>query len=192
MSVSVVLPRMMEIGAGALRKLPDIVSALQGANALIVTDKMMVKLGYIAQIKTLLAAAGIDSGVFDGTEPEPTAASIEAGMAYVNGAAWDVIIAVGGGSPIDSAKALSILGRHGGNIRDYKFPHQADAPGIPLIAIPTTAGTGSEVTRFTIITDEKKQRKNALRRRRICAGSRHRRCRPDPEPARPHHGRHRD
>ena len=87
MSVSVVLPRMMEIGAGALRKLPDIVSALQGANALIVTDKMMVKLGYIAQIKTLLAAAGIDSGVFDGTEPEPTAASIEAGMAYVNGAA---------------------------------------------------------------------------------------------------------
>ena len=165
MSVSVVLPRIMEIGAGALRKLPDIVRSLRGANALIVTDKMMVKLGYVEQIKTLLAAARIDSGVFDGTEPEPTAASIEAGMTYVNGAAWDVIIAVGGGSPIDSAKALSILGRHGGNIRDYKFPHQADAPGIPLIAIPTTAGTGSEVTRFTIITDEKNNEKM------LCAGA---------------------
>lgn len=159
MSIAVVLPRIMEIGAGALSKLPSIVQSLGGKKPLIITDKMMVKLGYIERIQNLLSTAGLSADIFDGTEPEPTAASIEAGVQCVLNNNYDVIIALGGGSPIDSAKAIAILGKHGGNIRDYKFPRQVNEAGIPIIAIPTTAGTGTEVTRFTIITDEKNDEK---------------------------------
>ena len=159
MSIAVVLPRIMEIGAGALRKLPSIVQSLGGKKPLIITDKMMVQLGYIERIQNLLSTAGLSADIFDDTEPEPTAASIEAGVQCVLDNNYDVIIALGGGSPIDSAKAIAILGKHGGNIRDYKFPRQVNEAGIPIIAIPTTAGTGTEVTRFTIITDEKNDEK---------------------------------
>jgi alcohol dehydrogenase class IV len=159
MSIAVILPRIMEIGAGAISKLPSIVQSLGGSKPLIITDKMMVQLGYIQQIQDLLSAEGFRADVFDGTEPEPTAASIEAGLQCVLDNNYDVIIALGGGSPIDSAKAIAILGKHGGNIRDYKFPRQVNEVGIPIIAIPTTAGTGTEVTRFTIITDEKNDEK---------------------------------
>lgn len=159
MSIAVVLPRIMEIGAGALSKLPSIVQSLGGSKPLIITDKMMVQLGYIERIQNLLSTAGLSADVFDGTEPEPTAASIESGVQCVLDNNYDVIIALGGGSPIDSAKAIAILGKHGGNIRDYKFPRQVNEAGIPIIAIPTTAGTGTEVTRFTIITDEKNDEK---------------------------------
>lgn len=159
MSIAVVLPRIMEIGAGALSKLPSIVQSLGASKPLIITDKMMVQLGYIQQVQDLLADAGLGAHVFDETEPEPTAASIEAGVQCVLDNNYDVIIAIGGGSPIDSAKAIAILGKHGGNIRDYKFPRQVNEIGIPIIAIPTTAGTGTEVTRFTIITDENNDEK---------------------------------
>lgn len=159
MSIAVVLPRIMEIGAGALSKLPSIVQSLGGKKPLIITDKMMVQLGYIERIQNLLSTAGLSADIFDDTEPEPTAASIEAGVQCVLDNNYDVIIALGGGSPIDSAKAIAILGKHGGNIRDYKFPRQVNEAGIPIIAIPTTAGTGTEVTRFTIITDEKNDEK---------------------------------
>lgn len=159
MSIAVILPRIMEIGAGAISKLPNIVQSLGGSKPLIITDKMMVQLGYIQQLQDLLSEEGLAADVFSGTEPEPTAASIEAGLQCVLDNNYDVIIALGGGSPIDSAKAIAILGKHGGNIRDYKFPRQVNEAGIPIIAIPTTAGTGTEVTRFTIITDEKNDEK---------------------------------
>ncbi len=165
MSIAVVLPGIMEIGAGAIHKLPNIVRSLNCSNALIITDKMMVMLGYIQEIETLLSAEQLSADVFDSTEPEPTSASIEAGVKRIREKDYDIIIAVGGGSPIDSAKAISILGKHGGCIRDYKFPYQVNEPGIPIIAIPTTAGTGSEVTRFTIITDENNNEKL------LCAGT---------------------
>lgn len=159
MSTAIILPRIMEIGAGAISKLPYIVQSLGGSKPLIITDKMMVQLGYIQQLQDLLSEEGLAADVFSGTEPEPTAASIEAGLQCVLDNNYDVIIALGGGSPIDSAKAIAILGKHGGNIRDYKFPRQVNEAGIPIIAIPTTAGTGTEVTRFTIITDEKNDEK---------------------------------
>jgi len=97
---------------------------------------------------------GIVSDVFDDTVPEPTVSSIQAGVEMVRNGSYDSIIAIGGGSPIDSAKAISILGKYGGVMRDYKFPRVVSEPGLPIIAIPTTAGTGSEATRVTIITDE--------------------------------------
>ena len=154
MSVQIILPRILQVGAGASQQAGTIVKALECQRPLIVTDKMMVQLGYVARIQESLTALGIHSDVFDDTVPEPTVSSIQAGVEMVRDGSYDSIIAVGGGSPIDSAKAISILGKYGGVMRDYKFPRIVSEPGLPIIAIPTTAGTGSEATRVTIITDE--------------------------------------
>ncbi|MDB9970279.1 iron-containing alcohol dehydrogenase [Porticoccaceae bacterium] len=154
MSVQIILPRILQVGAGASQEAGTVVKALECQRPLIVTDKMMVQLGYVARIQESLTALGIHSDVFDDTVPEPTVSSIQTGVEMVRNGSYDSIIAVGGGSPIDSAKAISILGKYGGVMRDYKFPRVVSEPGLPIIAIPTTAGTGSEATRVTIITDE--------------------------------------
>lgn len=164
MTNSINLPRIMEIGKNARAKLPQILQTLGCHKPLIITDKVMVSLGYVADIQDLLKASQIDSNYFDETIPEPTSSSIEAGVAYVKSHQFDSIIAIGGGSPIDSAKAISILASFGGEISDYKFPRQVNETGLPIIAIPTTAGTGSECTRFTIITDDQSSEKM------LCAG----------------------
>jgi alcohol dehydrogenase class IV len=114
----------------------------------------MVLLGYIEGLQKSLVESEISADVFDDTVPEPTVASIQAGVKQVRNGNYDCVIALGGGSPIDSAKAIAILGKYGGEMRDYKFPRIVDEPGLPVIAIPSTAGTGSEVTRVTIISDE--------------------------------------
>lgn len=164
MSHRIVLPRLMEIGAGASQQLAAVLGGLGCSRPLIVTDRMMVELGYAARLAEQLEQAGIASRCFADTEPEPTAASIRAGVQMVREGDFDSIVALGGGSPIDSAKAIGILGKFGGEMRDYRFPRDVSDAGLPLIAIPTTAGTGSEVTRFTIITDETSDEKM------LCAG----------------------
>jgi alcohol dehydrogenase class IV len=154
MSAQIILPRILQIGKGASLEQPKVLHTLGCKYPLIVTDKMMVKLGYAQALQYALAEAGIESQVFDDTVPEPTVASIQAGVVMARANSFDCLIALGGGSPIDSAKAIAILARHGGVMRDYKFPRIVNESGIPIVAIPTTAGTGSEVTRVTIITDE--------------------------------------
>ncbi len=154
MSAKIVLPRVLQIGAGASSEVGPILKSLGLNNPLIVTDKVMVLLGYIESLQKSLVESEINADVFDDTVPEPTVASIQAGVKQVRNGNYDCVIALGGGSPIDSAKAIAILGKYGGEMRDYKFPRIVDEPGLPLIAIPTTAGTGSEVTRVTIISDE--------------------------------------
>ena len=164
MSHRIVLPRLMEVGAGASQQIVSVLHNLGCKRPLIVTDRMMVELGYVARISETLAKADIPSDCFADTLPEPTAASIRAGVDMVRAGSYDSIIALGGGSPIDSAKAIGILGKFGGEMRDYRFPRDVSEAGLPLIAIPTTAGTGSEATRFTIITDETSDEKM------LCAG----------------------
>ncbi|WP_417225447.1 iron-containing alcohol dehydrogenase [Amphritea sp.] len=154
MSTQVILPRIMQVGADASLEIPNVLASLGCKKPLIVTDKVMVGLGYVSTIETLLFNHMIYCDVFDDTVPEPTVQSIMAGVSQVREGDYDAIIAIGGGSPIDSAKAIAILGKQGGTMRDYKFPRIVNDPGLPIIAIPTTAGTGSEVTKFTIITDE--------------------------------------
>ena len=154
MSAKIVLPRVLQIGAGASNEIGAVLKRLGLNRPLIVTDKVMVLLGYIESLQKSLAESGINADVFDDTVPEPTVASIQAGVKQVRHGNYDCVIALGGGSPIDSAKAIAILGKYGGEMRDYKFPRIVDEPGLPVIAIPTTAGTGSEVTRVTIISDE--------------------------------------
>ena len=154
MSAKIVLPRVLQIGAGASSEVGPILKSLGLNHPLIVTDKVMVLLGYIESLQKSLVESEINADVFDDTVPEPTVASIQAGVRQVRNGNYDCVIALGGGSPIDSAKAIAILGKYGGEMRDYKFPRIVDEPGLPVIAIPTTAGTGSEVTRVTIISDE--------------------------------------
>ena len=154
MSTQIILPRILEIGAGASRNIGAMVKDINCQRPLIVTDKIMLQLGYVERVRDDLSAMNIDSDVFDETVPEPTTRSIEAGVELVKNGQYDVIIGLGGGSPIDSAKAISILGKYGGQMRDYKFPRLVTEPGLPIIAIPTTAGTGSEATRVTVITDD--------------------------------------
>ncbi|MFT7388109.1 MAG: alcohol dehydrogenase class IV [Candidatus Endobugula sp.] len=154
MSAQIILPRIMQVGENASQDVSTVLTSLGCKRPLIITDKMMVELGYVDRIKRFLDVVDVVVDVFDDTVPEPTASSIQAGVNKLRDGDYDSIIALGGGSPIDSAKAISILAKFGGSIQDYKFPRIVHEAGVPIIAIPTTAGTGSEVTRFTIITDE--------------------------------------
>jgi alcohol dehydrogenase class IV len=150
MNNRIILPRLLQVGAGALSEIGNVMASLGCVMPLIVTDKMMVQLGYVNRLQEYL----LQSDVYHDTLPEPSEASILAGVEKVRSGNFDSIIALGGGSAIDSAKAIAILGKYGGQMRDYMVPRIVDESGLPIIAIPTTAGTGSEATRVTIITDD--------------------------------------
>ncbi|MDO6709006.1 iron-containing alcohol dehydrogenase [Photobacterium sp. 1_MG-2023] len=159
MTQRIVMPGLMEIGAGALDKVADMMGLLACSQPLIVTDQVMSDLGYVKRVQNSLAAQGMACGVFLDTEPEPTEASILPAVDQVVTGQYDCLIALGGGSAIDSAKAIGLLAQHGGKMQDYKVPHVVTEAILPVIAIPTTAGTGSEVTRVTIITDQETDEK---------------------------------
>lgn len=154
MSSTILLPRILQVGGDASRSVGDVVKTLGCRAPLIITDRVMVSLGYVEGIQACLEDAGIPGAVFDETVPEPNEGSILAGVEMARQGNFDCLIAIGGGSPIDSAKAIGILAKHGGKMADYKFPRNVSEAGLPIVAIPTTAGTGSEMTRFTIITDD--------------------------------------
>ena len=164
MSTQVVLPRILQIGAHASRKIVEVVSSLACCHPIILTDKTMVELGYVQALLAQFEDAEQLPDVFDNTIPEPTVASIMQAVSKVKSKPYDCIIALGGGSPIDTAKAVAVLVKFGGEMKDYKFPYIQTQAGLPVIAIPTTAGTGSEVTKFTIITDQDTDEKM------LCAG----------------------
>lgn len=151
---SIALPRILRIGGGASRQLPEVLGSLGLSRPLIVTDAYLRDSGRVAELIDGLGKSGISARVFADTVPDPTTASIDAGTAFLLDGDHDCVVGFGGGSPLDSAKAIALLARHGGTMADYKAPHVQDEPGLPIIAIPTTAGTGSEATRFTIVTDE--------------------------------------
>ncbi|GLR67186.1 alcohol dehydrogenase [Acidocella aquatica] len=151
-------PRILEIGGGGVAKVPVVLARLGLGRPLIVTDPFMVASGLLERLTQPLRAAGLVVDVFSETVPEPTDMIVEAGVARIR-PEHDCLLAFGGGSPIDTAKAMSILASRGGKMRDYKAPALADSGKLPLIAIPTTAGTGSEVTRFTVISDVERDEK---------------------------------
>ncbi len=153
MIVNIQTPRQIVIGGGARKRLPALLQGLGLARPLIVSDPVMVKIGKVEELMALLAEAGIASAVFSDTVPDPTTDVVEAGLQVLAQGDFDCLVALGGGSPIDTAKAMAILQAYGGKMREYKVPFGADRQGLPVIAVPTTAGTGSECTRFTVITD---------------------------------------
>jgi alcohol dehydrogenase class IV len=148
------LPRTMRVGGGTLGEIPSVLQSFELRRPLIVTDPFFAANGLAERVAALLAAAGIRSRTFSQTVPDPTVASVGAACAFLRAGDHDSVLGLGGGSPIDTAKAIAVLAKHGGEMRSYRAPHVQDEPGLPIVAIPTTAGTGSEATRFTIITDE--------------------------------------
>lgn len=132
------------------------------SKALIVTDRVLNKIGVVARLSTLPAEHGIDSVVFDETKPNPTVANVEAGLAMIQAHGCDCVISLGGGSPHDCAKGIALVAANGGGIKDYEGVDRSAKPQLPLIAINTTAGTASEMIRFCIITDESRHVRMAI------------------------------
>lgn len=151
---AIFLPRTMRVGAGALQELPAALAQLGLSAPVILTDDFLAGAGALDRLLKNLADAGMEARAYSNVIPDPTIASVDAAVAFVAEGRSDCVIGFGGGSPIDTAKAVAILATRGGTMRERKAPHQENAPGLPIVAIPTTAGTGSEATRFTIITDE--------------------------------------
>ncbi|HQT80477.1 MAG TPA: iron-containing alcohol dehydrogenase, partial [Rhodopila sp.] len=152
-------PRLLLVAAGAVRQVADVLAKFGLSRPLVVTDPFMVSSGHVRHCLDPLAAAGLAVSVFSDTVPDPTDTVIEAGVTELRKGTFDCLIGFGGGSPIDTAKAMAILAAGGGKMRDYKVPVAADQGALPVIAIPTTAGTGSECTRFTVITDTERDEK---------------------------------
>ena len=146
-------PRLMAIGGGALAELPAMLARLGVAKPLIVTDPYIRGCGILDRATGLLDDARVRWQVFADTVPDPTTAVIEIGARILENGDFDSLVAIGGGSSIDTAKGISVLAANGGKMRDYKVPNEIPKTGLPILAIPTTAGTGSEVTRFTVVTD---------------------------------------
>lgn len=159
MSTTINLPNIMQIGAGAINALPATLEQLGCRYPCIITDSTMVRLGYTDKITDLLKAQNIDYGLFSETMAEPSEDSILPAVDLVRQGKYDCLLALGGGSAIDTTKAIALLASHGGSMRDYKMPRPVNERSMPVIAIPTTAGTGSEATQATIITDARTDEK---------------------------------
>ncbi|MDA0955219.1 MAG: iron-containing alcohol dehydrogenase, partial [Proteobacteria bacterium] len=136
-------PRLVRLGHGALEQLPELLAALGVSRPLLVSDSAMASLGHVDRVLAVLNAAGLAAQVYTETEPEPGDASIYRGVEALRAAGADGLVALGGGSVIDTAKAMAVLFAGGGVIRDYAVPREVTLSRLPLVAVPTTAGTGS-------------------------------------------------
>lgn len=140
-------------GSGARHQAGALVRELGGRRALIVTDPGVIALGFVEVIQTSLKEANVASFVFSDVQADPTKHNVLDGFAALKENDCDLVIALGGGSPIDTAKVISILSSNEGDLSTFAGLHKIPHPGLPLIAIPTTAGTGSELTKVAVITD---------------------------------------
>ncbi|MDO5290655.1 MAG: iron-containing alcohol dehydrogenase [Pseudomonadota bacterium] len=156
------MPSSNLLGAGALEEAVKQMAGLGFKKALIVTDAPLVKLGFAKRLADLLAAQNIASAVFDQVKPNPTVSNVNAGLQALQALGADCVVSLGGGSPHDCAKGIALLASNGGKIEDYEGLDKSAKPQLPLIAVNTTAGTASEMTRFTIITDESRHVKMAI------------------------------
>ena len=164
--VELFLPTHVVFGRGTLEQLGPRTSVL-GRRALVVTDRGLVATGLVERCTSLLRGAGVDSIVFDQVEPNPTVTQVEAALAAGSGRDIDVVVSVGGGSAHDCAKMVAVVAANGGHVRDYEGSDRAAGPGIPLIAVNTTSGTGADVSRFAVITDTERKVKMVIADRRV-------------------------
>lgn len=156
-----IMPRQVIMGEHALYEAAGHLKGL-GEKALIVTDRVMVELGNVKVLENVLEKAGVKYEIYDGITGEPTDRMVEAGLAVYKEAACDFLIALGGGSALDTMKAVAVLAVLGGKISDL-MGKEIKADAAPMVAIPTTAGTGSEATQFTIIADTENDVKMLLK-----------------------------
>ena len=150
------VPQVVITGSGSSKQVGEECKKLGLKKALIVTDQNLVKLGIPDGVKESLQQNGVEHATYDGVNSEPVIEHVQEGLEAFRGNGCDFLLAVGGGSPMDTAKAISAMATNRGSIEDYMGQGKILEKGRPVIAVPTTAGTGSEVTPFSIITDTRR------------------------------------
>lgn len=153
------VPQNIIVGKGSLAKLPEVAEKLGGKKAFIISGPHLNKMGIVQSCADAMRAKGIESSVFTETEGNPSVETVDKASAAYKESGADFIVALGGGSPMDVAKAVGVVARYGGSITEYEGADKVPGDIIPLIAVPTTAGTGSEVTAFSVITDHSRNYK---------------------------------
>jgi alcohol dehydrogenase len=156
------LPTKIQFGIGASGKLAGALKELGAENILVVTDSGIASCGLLSKITDLLTRNRLKFNVFSAVASNPKDANVLEGTELANRMRADCLVALGGGSPIDCAKAIAVAATHGGDIREYETDKQISGEVLPLIAIPTTAGTGSEVTFSAVITDTRRDFKFSI------------------------------
>ena len=153
------VPQNIVVGRGTMAKLPEIAKKLGGSHALIISGPNLKKMGIVQRAADYLKEAGIQSDSFTDTEANPSVDTVQKAAETFKACGADFLVALGGGSPMDVSKAVGVLAKYGGNITDYEGAHKVPGKIVPLIALPTTAGSGSEVTAFSVITDHSRDYK---------------------------------
>ncbi|SFB05370.1 L-threonine dehydrogenase [Azotobacter beijerinckii] len=162
MSSTFFIPAVNMMGIGSLDEAMGAIKNHGFRKALIVTDAGLAKAGVADRVSQLLAQQDIESVLYDGAKPNPTVSNVENGLTLLKSSACDFVISLGGGSPHDCAKGIALCAANGGHISEYEGVDRSARPQLPLVAINTTAGTASEMTRFCIITDETRHVKMAI------------------------------
>jgi len=150
------------MGIGASNELPDLLRRLGKTRPFLVTDKGIVQAGIFARIQGILEKAGLRAASFDRVEPDPSIETVAACLDAVRAASPDVLIGLGGGSSLDVAKVVSVLLTNGGDVSDYVGIDKIPMPGMDTVLIPTTAGTGSEVTPIAVLSDTREHLKKGI------------------------------
>lgn len=149
-------------GKGVIKQLPEELKKMGSSRALVVTDRFLYETGVAERVGAVLLEGNVAYAIYYQVQPNPTTAVVNQCIDAAKALEVDLLVAVGGGSAIDTAKAVSIVLANGGRVEDYEGVGKSQRPGLPVIAVNTTAGTGSEVTSFYIVTDPEKHSKMAM------------------------------
>lgn len=148
------IPTQIEFGNGLIAKLPSYVRSLKASRAIVVGDPGVERAGLVEKVSSILKADGIETVVFTDVESDPATRSVDEGVVLGKDHKADVVVGIGGGSALDTAKAIGLMLTNKGNIRDYVGIDKVPLAGAPVIAVPTTAGTGSELTIWSVLSDK--------------------------------------
>ncbi len=156
------MPPVSIMGVGCLEDIADYIKPMGFKKALIVSDKVLVQIQLIKKLTDVLEKIDVQYVIFDGAQPNPTVGNVNDGLKLLQDNQCDFVVSFGGGSPHDCAKGIALVAANGGKIEDYEGVNKSAKPQMPLIAVNTTSGTASQMTRFCIITDESRHIKMAI------------------------------
>ena len=162
------VPTAIEFGSGSVKNLATYVKQLNGSKVLLVGDPGVLHAGIIAKLEEPLQTGHIPYVTFTDVGMEATIESVDSGVELARTEGCDIVVGVGGGSALDTAKSIGILIKNQGDIRDFIGIDKVPGPGAPVIAVPTTAGTGSEMTRFAVLSDKKAKAKLSVGSMYVC------------------------
>ena len=157
-----VLPSQIVIRGGCSESVGEAARGIGLTKVILVTDPYMFENGPVKKLVQCLEAAGVDTAIYNKVQTDPTDKNVEEALSILREHSADGVVAVGGGSPIDAAKGVAVMATNEGSISDYAGYDKIQQVGLPIVAIPTTAGSGSEATRATVITDTKRNVKMAI------------------------------